>query len=101
MAQQRKFVTMPTIAIIQIIVIILILYIIPIIVLILIIVMVNFPLRYLLIGATTNWINEYVATKPGLQPIEEVKNAQRWKPGQELPANVRACHINALYCLSD
>ena len=31
-------------------------------------------LRYSFIGATTNWIIEYVATKPGLQPTEAVKD---------------------------
>ena len=34
----------------------------------------NISLRYSFIGATTNWINEYVATKPGLQPTEAVKD---------------------------
>ena len=34
----------------------------------------NISLRYSFIRVTMNWINEYVATKPGLQPTDAVKD---------------------------
>ena len=33
----------------------------------------HFLLRYILAGRANNWFNDKVATKPGLQPIREVK----------------------------
>ena len=77
-SQQRRYVNIPTIGIIQIIVNILIIWIIHIVLNIHIIVFVSifhFPFSYTIREQTTNYVNDYVATKSGLHSSKPIKTA--------------------------